>query len=100
MFHLLKRKHAKDLVPTLVNDKEVIMTFREDNLAYVYDFYADIFDSAPTLNKAKIDARAKIAMLKNKTLSDYMIKVLDAPLTLDDIKESINMLANGKIPRA
>ena len=98
MFRLLKQKQAKDTVPNLINDIGDTLTEPQDNLNYVFDFYNTIFGSCPSTNTQKTQARANIARVREHTINDFMRSSLDAPITLEEIKQSMLSLANGKSP--
>ena len=98
MFHLLKQKQARDKVPNLIDHQGNLCSNEGENLDCAFNFFNNIFGSTPLHSPDKTNARAKIALTRKKTVTDAMKVKLDAHVTLDEIKDSILTLANGKSP--
>lgn len=98
MLNFLKKKKARDFVPNLIKPDGFSLQTKRDNLNYVNDFHANIFSKDVSRIEEITTARAKIAMVRKKTISDFWAKELEKPINENEIKDNINHLANGKTP--
>ena len=68
------------------------------NLAFVHDFFSNIFSKPPIRNENITRSRAKISRVRAKVVASSLSQQFDAPITLSELSDAIQGLANGKTP--
>lgn len=96
MFALLKKNKLREIVPPLKDENGVILTFEEDNLQLVFDFYNKIFAEPPCCSSDKTETRALIARTRKKVVPPHIMSSIDKPLALQEIRDSIDAMALNK----
>ena len=74
------------------------MSSHVDNKKVVKDFFADIFSSPPTRGVDHTAARATIAKIRKKSVPEHFAKVLDQPLSEEELRDAISTMKSGKTP--
>lgn len=94
----LKKKKAKEFIPALRDKDGRCFATQEEKLMYSGKFFADIFSSPPKSGPECVNARARIASIRPKAIPAGIRQRLDAPISLQELADSIDKLGCNKSP--
>ena len=72
MFKLLRKKHIREIAPSLYDQQGTLIESEEGKLLYVHKFYADIFAKDPARSIDITNSRAHISRARSKVVNQSL----------------------------
>ena len=98
MFQMLKVKQSSELIPLLRDQQGILVHSKDENKEWIRSYYQQLFQEPEENKEEQEENIGRIKQARKQVLLESQRKMLEIPLSKEEIGEAIDKLKNKKLP--